>query len=110
MAPQYLSVTTLLPLLALGLTIVVQTGVICYAMGRLFQRVTSTEKRLAEQDKKIEDKIGDQNILVEKVVRLQVQMEHNTAVLEKLGHTMEGVNRQLGNIAMGRVGQGGEML
>lgn len=98
-----------LPLLSLGLAILVQTGIVAFFGGKMSQRMTSAEKRLGEQDTKIETKIADQNLLVEKVVRLQVQMEHNTSALEKIGHTMEGVNRQLGNIAMNRIGVGGEL-
>lgn len=99
----------ILPLLSLGLAILVQTGIVAYFGGKMAQRMISAEKRIGEQDAKIETKIADQNLLVEKVVRLQVQMEHNTSALEKIAHTMEGVNRQLGNIAMGRIGVSGEM-
>lgn len=99
----------MLPLLALGFAVLVQTAIVAFFGGKLSQRMLSAEKRLAEQDTKIDAKIGDQNALVEKVVRLQVQMEHVTTGVDKLCFTLEGVNRQLGNIAMGRVGQGGEM-
>jgi len=100
---------SMLPLLSLGMAILVQTGVVAFFGGKLSQRMTSAEARIVEQDLQIERKIGDQSALVEKVVRLQVQMEHATNGIEKVGHTLEGVNRQLGNIAMGRVGQGGEL-
>lgn len=104
-----LTAGSLLPLLSLGLAILVQTAVIAFFGGKLSQRMTSAEKRLSEQDSKIDAKIGDHSVLVEKVVRLQVQMEHATGTLEKLASHAEGVNRQLGNIAMGRVGQVAEM-
>ena len=102
---EMITTSSLLPLLSLGLAILIQTAVVAFFGGKLSQRMTSAEKRLGEQDTKIEAKIGDQSLLVEKVVRLQVQMEHTTAAVDKIGHTLEGVNRQLGNIAMGRVGQ-----
>jgi len=98
-----------LPLLSLGLAILVQTAVVAFFGGKISQRMTSAEKRLGEQDNKLETKLGDHSLLVEKVVRLQVQMEHSNTTLDRMGHTLEGVNRQLGNIAMGRVGHGGEM-
>lgn len=99
----------MLPWLSLGFAILIQTGVIAFFLGRMSQRMTSAEKRLGEQDAKLESKVGDQSVLVEKVVRLQVQMEHSNATQDKMAFTLEGVNRQLGNIAMGRVGHGGEM-
>lgn len=99
----------MLPLLSLGLAILVQTAVVAFFGGKISQRMTSAEKRLGEQDTKIEHKLGDQSVLVEKVVRLQVQMEHSNNTLDKVSASMEGVQRQLGNIAMGRIGHGGEM-
>ncbi|WP_309091723.1 hypothetical protein [Phenylobacterium sp.] len=104
-----LTASSLLPLLSLGLAILIQTAVVAFFGGKLSQRMTSAEKRLAEQDTKIEAKIGDQSLLVEKVVRLQVQMEHVIGTVDRVGHTLEGVNRQLGNIAMNRIGQGVEL-
>lgn len=104
-----ITATSLLPLLSLGLAILVQTAVVAFFGGKLSQRMTSAEKRLGEQDVKIETKIGDQSLLVEKVVRLQVQMEHVTGAVDKLAQTLEGVHRQLGNIAMGRTGQSREI-
>lgn len=104
-----ITAASLLPLLSLGLAILIQTAVVAFFGGKLSQRMTSAEKRLADQDAKIEAKIGDQSLLVEKVVRLQVQMEHATGSIDKIGHTLEGVNRQLGNIAMGNVGRAAEL-
>lgn len=80
-------------LASLAAVLFVQTAVVAFALGRLFQRVTASEKALEDR--------GD---LSDKVTRLQVQMEHANATLEKVGREMAGVNRQLGNIAMGRVG------
>lgn len=99
----------MLPWLSLGFAILLQTAVVAFFGGKLSQRMTSAEKRLGEQDNRIEGKTGDHSSLVEKVVRLQVQMEHSNTTLDKVSAQMEGVNRQLGNIAMGRVGHGGEM-
>lgn len=71
-----------------------QTAAFAFWMGRLSQRVMSVEKAgEGRQD------------LADKVTRLTVEMEHANAALTKMGREMEGVNRQLGNIAMGRVGQ-----
>lgn len=96
---------SIFPLLSLGLAILVQTGLICYAMGRLTQRMISAEKRLAEQDLSIEKKLGDQTVLVEKVVRLEVKMEHITNSVEKVCHQLENVSHQLSNLSMDRAGK-----
>lgn len=104
-----MTTATLLPLLALGLAILVNTAAVAYFGGKMAQRMTSAEKRLGEQDVKIESRLADQNLLIEKVVRLQVQMEHTTASTDKMVQQLEGIHRQLGNIAMNRVGFSGEM-
>lgn len=109
MTPTLTASYDMLPLLALGLTILVQTAVVAFFLGKMSQRMTSAEKRLSEQDTKIEAKIGDQSALVDRVTRLTVEMEHNNKSLDKLCAEMTGVQRQLGNIAMNRVGHGGEM-
>jgi hypothetical protein len=85
-------------LAALFVTVMLQGLTFAFWAGRLSQRVTNLEKG-AE---------GDAG-LGEKVIRLTVEMEHANAALLKLGTQMEGVNRQLGNIAMGRVGQAAEL-
>lgn len=99
----------MLPWFSLGLVILVQTAAVAFFGGKLSQRMVSAEKRLGEQDTKIEHKLGDQSVLVEKVVRLQVQMEHSNTTLDKVSAAVEGVQRQLGNIAMNHTGHGGEM-
>lgn len=76
----------------------VQTSVVAFALGRLFQRVTQVEKATEERGE-----------LSDKVTRLTVEMEHANATLGKLVNNSENVNRQLGNLAMGRVGQGIEI-
>lgn len=69
-----------------------------FMLGRVSQRVTALEKRA-------DDDAG----LMEKVVTLEVEMKHANASLTKLSRDMEWVSRQLGNIAMGRLGHSGEM-
>lgn len=98
-----------LPLLALGFAILVQTAVVAFFGGKLSQRMTSVEKRLGEQDVKIDKKIGDQTALTEGVVELKVEQKHTTKAIEKLAREMEGAHRQLANIATDRVGVGGEL-
>ena len=80
-------------LASLAAVLFIQTAVVAFALGRLFQRVTQVETATA-----------DRGELSDKVTRLQVEMEHANAALSKVGREMEGVNRQLGNIAMNRVG------
>ena len=71
---------------------------LAFWMGVLSQRVRQLEKIAA-----------DGPDLNEKVTRLTVEMEHANATLVKLASHSENVNRQLGNIAMGRVGQSKEL-
>ena len=85
-------------LASLAAVIFIQTAVVAFALGRLFQRVMQVEVATA-----------DRGELSDKVTRLQVEMEHANAALSKVGREMEGVNRQLGNIAMNRVGNIVEM-
>lgn len=86
-----------LALAGLVIALAVHAVTVAYQMGKLVQRV-STVERSSE----------DRGELSDKVTRLQVEMEHANAALLKVGREMEGVNRQLGNIAMGRVGQSTE--
>lgn len=85
-------------LASLAGVMLIQTSVVAFALGRLVQRVTTVEKA-AE----------DRGELSDKVTRLTVEMEHANATLVKLVNNSENVNRQLGNIAMGRVGQAVEV-
>lgn len=71
---------------------------LAFWMGVLSQRVRQLEKGASDG--------SDMN---DKVTRLTVEMEHANATLVKLVQHSENVNRQLGNIAMGRVGQGIEI-
>lgn len=84
--------------IALAVFILSQTGVIAFMLGRLSQRVAAVEK----------DSENHSNV-ADKVTRLIVEQEHTNATLTKLVNNSENVNRQLGNIAMGRVGQGVEI-
>lgn len=94
-----------IPLLALGLAILVQTAVVAFFGGKMSQRMTSAERKLSEQGLEIEKKMGDHSALVEKVVRLQVQMEHVGEKMDKAAHTIENMSHQLSNLAMGRAGK-----
>ncbi|MFN7110333.1 MAG: hypothetical protein ACK4M2_01755 [Brevundimonas sp.] len=85
-------------LASLAAVLFVQTSVVAFALGRLFQRVSQVEK--------VSEGRGE---LSDKVTRLQVEMEHANSALEKVGREMEGVNRQLGNIAMNRIGHAVEI-
>lgn len=85
-------------LASLAAVMLIQTSVVAFALGRLVQRVATVEK--ASEDR------GE---LSDKVTRLTVEMEHANNTLNKLVNNSENVNRQLGNIAMGRVGQGREI-
>lgn len=109
MTPTLPESTSMLPLLSLGLAILVQTAIVAFFGGKMSQRMTSAEKRLSEQDQNIERKIGDQMALITAVAEMKVEQVHTNKSLDKLCMEMTGVQRQLGNIAMGRVGVGGEM-
>lgn len=92
------SVSAWIGVASLAFTVLIQTALMAFWLGRLSQRVTSVEKAgEGRQD------------LADKVTRLTVEMEHANAALTKMGREMEGVNRQLGNIAMGRVGHAAEL-
>lgn len=99
----------LLSLLALGFAVLVQTALVAFFGGKMSQRMTSAEKRLGEQDVKIDTKLGDQTALIRAVALLEGEMAHSNKTLDKVSAQMEGVHRQLGNIAMNRIGAGGEM-
>lgn len=90
--------TPWLGILTLFVTVLLQTAFLAFWLGRLSQRVLTVEKATQDSDG-----------LMAKVVRLEVQMEHANHALDKVAREMEGVSRQLGNIAMGRIGLGGEM-
>jgi hypothetical protein len=78
--------------IGLAFAMLVQTAAIAFWAGRMTQRLTAVEKIAGDS---------------EKVTRLVVEMEHATAGIERLEHQMENVQRQLANIATGRMGQSG---
>lgn len=85
-------------LAALFVSITMQGLLFAFWAGRLSQRVANLEKTGE----------GDAGVGKE-VIRLTVEMEHVNAALTKMGSQLEGVNRQLGNIAMGHVGKAAEL-
>lgn len=83
---------------SLFLAFVVQTATIAFWLGRMSQRVQAVEKGLEGH--------GD---LTKTVTELKVEQSHTNRALDKLGREMEGVHRQLANIATGRIGIAGEL-
>lgn len=82
--------------LAIGAVVyAISTG---FHLGKQSQRITALEQT-----------IGDRSGMNETVIELRVKMEHAETQLSKISATLEGVNRQLGNIAMGRIGLSGEL-
>lgn len=76
---------------------IVQTAAIAFWAGRMSQRLQHVEAGLK-----------DRSELNDKVTALCIHHENTNKTLEKFGREMEGVHRQLANIAMGHVGKGGE--
>lgn len=83
---------------SLLLAFVVQTSAIAFWLGRMSQRMNAVEKGL-------EDRSG----LNDKVTGLVVEQAHTSKALDKMVREMEGVHRQLANIAMGHMGRAGEL-
>lgn len=79
--------------IGLAFSFFLQTIALAFWLGRVSQRLNTVEKASEEGSG-----------VMEKVIRLEVQMDHANQALTKVGREMEGVNRQLGNIAMGHVG------
>lgn len=77
-------------LAGLFITISLQGAAFAFFMGRLTQRVITLEKA-GEGD-------GD---LSEKVIRLDEQMKVANKSLEQMDRHLQGINRQLANIATG---------
>ncbi|KAK0332316.1 hypothetical protein LTR94_025378 [Friedmanniomyces endolithicus] len=84
-------------LVSLLVGMMIQIGAFSFWLGGVSQRV-----------KKLEDASKGDETLNRTVIELKVKMDHLEALTEKLGASMEGVQRQLGNLAMGRVGRGVE--
>lgn len=83
---------------SLSLAIVVYAVTSAFALGRAFQRITHVERE-----------ISDRSAMNDKVIEMGVKIAHIEAQLPKMSASMEGINRQLGNIAMGRIGMSGEL-
>lgn len=83
---------------SLAFAFLVQTAAIAFWAGRMSQRVLGVEQGLANRSE-----------LNDKVTRLCVEQEATNKSLEKMTREMEGVHRQLGNIAMKQIGFSGEM-
>lgn len=81
-----------LALAGLAFTTLLQTATFAFFMGRLFQKVEALE-RAATGDASLNDK----------VIRLEVQMENANANLASMDRHLQGVNRQLANIATGQL-------
>lgn len=92
------SVSAWVGVLGLALGVFLQSIALSFWLGRLSQRLSTVERST-------DDRAG----VGDKVIRLEVQMEAANKTLEKVGREMEGVNRQLGNIAMGHVGVSAEL-
>lgn len=71
--------------------ILLQTAVVAFALGRLFQRVSAIEK-------------GDDGNagMSRAVTRLEVQMENANDKLDALTRDMHAAQRQLANVALGK--------
>lgn len=64
---------------------------------------------LSARVRQLERSAADGPDLAEKVTRLTVEMEHANATLVKLANHSENANRQLANLATGRMGQSFEL-
>lgn len=92
-----MSIPLSIGLVALAVTLFVHTAGFSFWLGSMSQRI-----------KKLEDASSGDETLNMTVIELKVKMDHLETMTEKLGASMEGVHRQLGNLAMGRVGRGVE--
>lgn len=67
---------------------------LAFWVGVLSQRV----RQLETTAKELRDGAHDQNAVIERLVRLEVQMEHSTASLTSVDRSLQGIQRQLGNL------------
>lgn len=86
------------PVASLALAIMVNAALVAFRLGQQSQRITNLEQAA-----------GDRTSMNTTVIELRVKAEHTEAQLTKISATLEGVNRQLGNLAMGRLGVSGEL-
>ena len=78
--------------LSLAIVILIQTALVAFFLGRLSQRVTTIERESAGREG-----LGD------RITRLEVKMDAATGTLERLDGHMVSAQRQLANIAAGRI-------
>lgn len=83
---------------SLAFAIEVQAIIAAFALGKAFQRISQVERDT-------EDRASTSSTVIE----LKVKMEHVEEQMRKQSGSLEGINRQLGNIAMNRVGFSGEL-
>lgn len=80
-------------IVGLCFTILIQAVSVAFWMGRLSQRMSTVEKAT-----------DSGAVTATIVIETKVKVEHMEGSMEKMGREMEGIHRQLGNIAMGHVG------
>ncbi len=83
---------------SLGVGLVIHMVAAAYFFGKQSQRLATVEREM-----------GDRASLSDTVIELKVKMGHVETQLSKQGTVLEGIQRQLGNIAMNRVGLAGEL-
>lgn len=83
---------------SLGLVMIAHAVTAAFFAGKQSQRITNLERD-----------VGDRNTMNDTVIELKVKMGHVETQLNKQSSTLEGIHRQLGNIAMNRVGVSGEL-
>lgn len=80
--------------IGLAITFLIQSIAIAFWLGRLSQRVETVESKIESSDS-----------LMSKVVKLEVKMDHVEIATSKAATALEGVNRQLANIATRNFGK-----
>lgn len=83
---------------SLGVGIILHMIAAAFFYGKQSQRLSHVEQA-----------VGDRASTGDTVIELKVKMEHVEAQMQKQSASLEGINRQLGNIAMGRIGLSGEL-
>ena len=79
--------------IGLSVTVLIQAIAFAFWMGRLSQRMDTVEAKTDTSDG-----------LMEKVVKLEVKMDHVEQATTKAASALEGVHRQLANIATRNLG------
>jgi hypothetical protein len=83
---------------SLAVALGVHAVVVAFMMGKLVQRVSNVERE-----------VGDRASMNDTVIELKVKMGHVETEMQKQSAALEGIHRQLGNIAMNRIGLAGEL-